>query len=306
VTEGLPVTRAEIWTTEFPGMFVWSGIVNYYVLADSGGSPTGPPLYGGTGGSVTREADPLADCCGYDEFKYSFEFDPPLNLQTGTRYWLAINIPGGGGTIGPQAFWASASARFGNDARATGDPTFASWATYSFDLAFRLLNDTEDTTAPTLITPSGVIADATSPAGTSVTYTVTATDDLDPSPTLTCTPLSGGAFPIGDTTVACTTTDAAGNVATASFSVHVKGAQEQVADLTAVVDSYNLRLLGTALHDKLVKVQEFLAANKPKRACEKLDSFLAQVKEQRGKRISVEQADRLTLDARRIKAVIGC
>ncbi|MGH3137136.1 MAG: FIMAH domain-containing protein [Gaiellaceae bacterium] len=86
----------------------------------------------------------------------------------------------------------------------------------------------------------------------------------------------------------------------------VPSAQEQVADLIALVDSYNLGQLGAALHDKLVSVQTFLAANKTQRACNVLDRFLAQVKEQRGKRISVEQADRLTLDARRIKAVIGC
>lgn len=84
------------------------------------------------------------------------------------------------------------------------------------------------------------------------------------------------------------------------------GAPEQVADLIALVDSYNLRLLGAALHDKLVRVQQFLAANKPKRACERLDGFLAQVKEQRGKRLPVEQADRLITDARRIREVIGC
>jgi hypothetical protein len=88
--------------------------------------------------------------------------------------------------------------------------------------------------------------------------------------------------------------------------VHVKGAPEQVADLIVLVDSYKLGQLGTALHEKLVNVQTFLAANKPQRACNVLDRFLAQVKEQRGKRISVERADRLTADAERIKVVIGC
>jgi len=86
----------------------------------------------------------------------------------------------------------------------------------------------------------------------------------------------------------------------------VKSASEQLVDLIARVDRYNLGQLGTALHEKLVRAQGFLGANKPKRACEVLDRFLAQVKEQRGKRISVERADGLTADARRIKAVIGC
>jgi len=185
-----------------------------------------------------------------------------------------------------------------------------SWEpTFNQDLYFaRYQGELTDALAPTLQLPLVVRADATSPDGVSVDYSsqVSATDIIDASPVVSCTPPWGSTFPIGDTTVSCTATDAAGNSSSGSFTVHVKGAAEQVADLIALVDSYNLRLLGTALHDKLVKVQEFLAANKSKRACEKLDSFLAQVKEQRGRRISEEQADRLTLDARRIKAVIGC
>jgi hypothetical protein len=163
-----------------------------------------------------------------------------------------------------------------------------------------------DSVPPVITVPADITVDATHPNGAVVSFSASATDDVDGAVPVTCAPASGSTFPIGTTTVNCTATDAAGNTANASFSVHVKGAPEQVADLIALVDSYNLRLLGAALHDKLVKVQEFLAANKPKRACEKLDSFVAQVKEQRGKRISVEQADSLTLDARRIKAVIGC
>jgi hypothetical protein len=163
-----------------------------------------------------------------------------------------------------------------------------------------------DTTPPVITVPSDITVDATGPAGAVVSYSASGTDDVDGTVPATCAPLSGSTFPIGTTAVNCAASDAAGNTASASFSVHVNGASEQVADLIALVNSYNLRLLGTALHDKLVKVQEFLAANKPKRACERLDSFLAQVKEQRGKRLSIEQADRLTIDARRIKAVIGC
>jgi hypothetical protein len=163
-----------------------------------------------------------------------------------------------------------------------------------------------DVTPPVITAPIDITVDATGPDGAVVNYSASATDDVDGPVPLTCSPPSGSTFPIGTTTVNCIASDASGNEGSASFNVHVKGASEQVADLIALVDSYNLRLLGTALHDKLVKVQEFLTANKPKRACERLDSFLAQVKEQRGKRISVDQADRLTMDARRIRAVIGC
>ena len=106
--------------------------------------------------------------------------------------------------------------------------------------------------------------------------------------------------------VTCTAVDSAGNEATASFTVHVKGASEQVADLIALVDDYDLRTLGTSLHDKLVAAEQLLAADRSREACEKLDSFLNQVRAQSGKELSVEQANALTAGAQRIKVVIGC
>ena len=69
--------------------------------------------------------------------------------------------------------------------------------------------------------PTGIDVDATGPDGAIVTYTVTATDDTDPSPSVVCMPPSGSLFAIGDTTVECTATDASNNQATASFVVHV-------------------------------------------------------------------------------------
>ena len=78
-----------------------------------------------------------------------------------------------------------------------------------------------DTTAPTLSLPESVSAEATGAGGAVVTYSATATDDTDPTPALACTPASGTTFPLGDTTVTCTATDAAGNHATGSFAVRV-------------------------------------------------------------------------------------
>jgi len=80
-----------------------------------------------------------------------------------------------------------------------------------------------DQTAPTL---AGVPADQTVETAVSsgrvVTYTApTATDAVDPAPTVNCTLASGGNFPVGTTEVTCTATDAAGNSASASFDVTV-------------------------------------------------------------------------------------
>jgi len=80
-----------------------------------------------------------------------------------------------------------------------------------------------DTTAPTLIgTPSNISIVTANPAGSNVTYAPpTATDLVDPAPSVGCAPASGSTFPLGTTTVTCTAADATGNHAATSFQVTV-------------------------------------------------------------------------------------
>jgi phage tail-like protein len=80
----------------------------------------------------------------------------------------------------------------------------------------------QDTTAPSLTLPADIVADATSAAGAAVTFTATAFDAVDATPTVVCVPPSGSTFPLGATTVTCTATDAAGNSDARSFSVTVR------------------------------------------------------------------------------------
>ena len=78
---------------------------------------------------------------------------------------------------------------------------------------------TVDTTDPNV--PDDISAEATSPSGANVSFA--ANDNLDPSPTLTgCSNASGSTFPLGDTDVSCTATDAAGNSESGSFTVTVQ------------------------------------------------------------------------------------
>ena len=70
----------------------------------------------------------------------------------------------------------------------------------------------QDTTPPSLNLP-GKTAD--------VTYTPTATDLVDGSVPVSCSPASGSIFPVGTTTVNCSATDAHHNTATGSFTVTV-------------------------------------------------------------------------------------
>jgi hypothetical protein len=75
-----------------------------------------------------------------------------------------------------------------------------------------------DTTPPSLKLPDPI----TSPAGGSpITFAVSATDLVDPSPSVACSPASGAWFGVGKTSVGCTATDKAGNTSKGSFAVTV-------------------------------------------------------------------------------------
>jgi hypothetical protein len=78
-----------------------------------------------------------------------------------------------------------------------------------------------DVTAPVLTLPSDIQVESTDSTGADVDYYVSASDDRDPSPTVTCSPPSGSHFPVGSTTVTCEASDKSGNVAEGSFVVRV-------------------------------------------------------------------------------------
>lgn len=70
--------------------------------------------------------------------------------------------------------------------------------------------------SPALTLPDDITAEATSPSGAVVTFTVTATG----GGVITCTPASGSTFPLGTTTVSCTATNNIGST-TGTFNVTV-------------------------------------------------------------------------------------
>jgi hypothetical protein len=80
-----------------------------------------------------------------------------------------------------------------------------------------------DTTPPVLTVPGNITGvQATSSAGAVVTYTATATDVVDASPSVVCLAPSGSTFGILTSTVSCTATDDYGNTSAArTFSVTV-------------------------------------------------------------------------------------
>lgn len=85
-----------------------------------------------------------------------------------------------------------------------------------------------DTAAPVVTVPQNMDKEATGPNGAPVTFTASAADVADPSPSLSCVPASGSTFPVGSTVVACSAVDGSGNAGTASFTI-------TIADTTAPV-----------------------------------------------------------------------
>ena len=88
--------------------------------------------------------------------------------------------------------------------------------TASFDVIVR------DTTGPAIASHGDVTVEATSAAGAVALFSSpAATDFVDGSDPVSCSPASGHVFALGDTTVTCSAQDAHGNGATTSFVVHV-------------------------------------------------------------------------------------
>ena len=89
-------------------------------------------------------------------------------------------------------------------------------ATASFNVTVK------DTTPPVITAPADVTAEATSAAGATVTYALPGAEDIvSGNVAVAASQASGSTFSLGATSVGLTATDAAGNTATASFTVTV-------------------------------------------------------------------------------------
>ena len=80
----------------------------------------------------------------------------------------------------------------------------------------------EDTTPPTIECPGDTTLECTGDGGALVEYTVEASDLCDSEPSIDCDWPSGSIFPLGETLVTCTATDAAGNETECTFTVKVQ------------------------------------------------------------------------------------
>jgi hypothetical protein len=103
--------------------------------------------------------------------------------------------------------------------------------------------------------------------------------------------------------VTCSATDLYGNIGSASFTVHVKGAAEQLADTVAASQGVGP---GNSVLSKIERALEHFADGDVAKACKALDDYVRQLEVHSPRHITPELAARLTADARRIQNVMDC
>ena len=180
----------------------WSALgqgvnANSSVLAlaahDDGG---GPALY--AGGTFSSAGGGAASCVAkWDGSSWS-----ALGSGLGDMvHALAVHDDGSGPALFVGGYFMSALD--------SGDSFLAKWGC--------------DSVPPVLACPASVLTidGFNGPPGEVVHYTVTASDESDPSPVVVCVPPSGSFFPQGTTLVNCTATDATGNQSSCQFPVTV-------------------------------------------------------------------------------------
>ncbi len=165
----------------------------------------------------------------------------------------------------------------------------------------------QDTTPPTLTLPDDITAVATSADGAVVEYVVSAVDETDADPSVSCSPESGSSFQIGTSPVDCTAVDSSGNVATGSFNVTVSPPAvatpaQQINTLIGVVDSYGLEPGQTrALRAKLETALNALTTGETTVATNALEAFVRHAQAQSGTKLTADQSTELVNAARAIQ-----
>jgi hypothetical protein len=112
-------------------------------------------------------------------------------------------------------------------------------------------------------------------------------------------------FPIGTTTVTCTTSDRddTPSTATSTFSVTVAGASAQLSSLRRAVQRAGHT---NVLARTVARAQALLAAGRTRATCLTLGAFQREVGGLSHRFIAAAEARALIIDARRIQSVLAC
>jgi hypothetical protein len=159
-----------------------------------------------------------------------------------------------------------------------------------------------DVDAPVITVPAPISADATSPAGALVNYSVSFSDNVAVM-NHSCSPASGSTFAVGPNTVSCTASDAAGNTATKPFTVTVAGPRPQEESLIAWILRQNLPN-GTT-NPLVNQVRAALSATDISTSCTKMSDFLHMVAVKSAS-LSDAQETYMSEAAAKIMGAMGC
>ena len=162
-----------------------------------------------------------------------------------------------------------------------------------------------DRELPRIVCSTNRVVAATTSSGVAVVFPTPAASDNCPGVRIVCIPPSASTFPIGTNTVRCTASDAANNRAACSFTIRVKGAAEQVRDLTALVVSLHLpRKAEDSLTSPLQSALRALSDGGRGDADKHLRMFIDKVNDLPQKQLTEAQSRLLVAAAKQIQAVI--
>lgn len=191
---------------------------------------------------VTMNAPPMVSCAA--------ELTVPATSVTQTPFTLSVDVADPDGDALTAAVFVDGILTHTSESLSPPTSyTFAGTAgigshSYTFELTDGISAATScsgtfviaDLTAPTLFLPDDQHLTAQSAGGAIATFNASATDGLDPAPSVTCTPHSGSQFPVGQTLVTCSAVDASNNLTSGSFLIVVTTATTTLANL--VVPSF--------------------------------------------------------------------
>lgn len=189
--------------------------------------------------SIVCPNDIEVNCVDGDGAIVDFQAFPSDLCDDNLQVWFSPIGPGEMFPLGTTEVTATATDAGGNTASCTFNVTVSG-----------------DSTGPDLTCSGDIIATCTDSNGAAVEFTApTVSDDCDANPTVECDANSGDTFPVGDTTVTCTATDATGNSSECSFTITVDcdgfqipgdANQDGTVDMSDAITHLHIVILGAA------------------------------------------------------------
>ena len=164
-----------------------------------------------------------------------------------------------------------------------------------------------DSEPPEIHLPDLALVNATRPRGARISYVAWASDNLDPLPSIECSPPRGIWLTQPWTTITCTSSDYSGNTTTRSIRLVLIGVVAQLQMLEDVVNGYGLDdRTARRLTFELRQARRAYRSWWPRPACTWLARFVSLASRESGHGLTPQQAGRVLADAQRIRGAAGC